>query len=276
VEPVGADDLEAVVRYCYRHPKRETGLRCTRCERPACWECLRPAPVGSHCLDCIAEGARTQRRATLPWQERGGRSAVVAIVVLCVGGYLLQLASPAVTDRFAAQGTAIAGGQWYRLLTAMFLHAGTMHLGFNLIALWIFGREVEAREGPVRTALVFLVTGLAGGAAAFLFEPANALALGASGGVFGLLGVCLVRTWRSGASVQPLVVLLVINLAIGLAVPNISLADHVGGFGAGVVYGLPSLLHRRHRPDVLALCVLAALVVAAFAVVQTLAPGALA
>lgn len=239
--------------------------------------------MGSHCLHCIEEGARSVRKATpLPWQRRAPTSAIAAIVALCVAGFVLQFIGAQarggfdqITVRFGAVGSAIAAGEWYRLVTSMFLHHGAMHLVFNMVALWLFGREVEAREGALRTAAIFLVAGIVGGVAAFVVDDPGAVAVGASGGVFGLLGVCLVRTWRSGASVQPIVTLLVINLGIGLVIPSISLAAHIGGFVAGVAYAAPTLLSRRYRPDIASIAVLVALGVAAAAVVLHVAPGAL-
>ncbi|HEX2851137.1 MAG TPA: rhomboid family intramembrane serine protease [Acidimicrobiales bacterium] len=253
-EPDGPEVL-----HCYRHRTRETGLRCTRCGTPACWECLRPAPVGSHCLKCIREGARTQRHVTLPWERRSG-AAVVALVLACVAVYLLQTSGTTAlgrpgggvgpgrgargvgldtfTLRYAAVGSKIAAGEWYRLVTAVFLHGGVMHLALNMFALWIFGQEIERREGAVRFLAIFLGAGIVGNVVAYFILPGTTVSVGASGGVFGLLGVALVWAWRSHGDVRPIAALIGLNLLLPLAVPGINVAAHLGGLVAGAAYGL--------------------------------------
>ncbi len=260
---------------CYRHPTRETGLRCTRCERSACHECLRPAPVGSHCLECLKEGQKSMRLVDAPWSGGGRVVGVALIVAICVGVFLLQFVQD-LNARFTMVGALVASGETYRLVTSMFLHFGVMHLGFNMIAVWIYGAEVERREGAVRLVAIFLVTGLAGGTAAYVFHPAFTQVAGASGGVFGLLGVALIRTIRAGQPPQQLLAILGINLFISVAVPGISLAAHVGGFVAGVAYASASTLPARSRPKVLSALVLVAVVGLTAFVVTTLEPGLLA
>ena len=268
--------VEQGVQTCYRHRDRETGLRCTRCERPACHECLRPAPVGSHCLACLKDGQKSLRLVDAPWQGGGrGGPGVALIVAACVGIFVLQYAQD-LEPRFAMIGALVSQGETYRLLTSMFLHYGLMHLAMNMLATWIFGLEVEAREGPVRTVAAFLVTGLVGGAVAYLFHPPFAHVAGASGGVFGLLGIALVQTIRAGRSPQSLVGILVINLFVGIAVPGISLAAHAGGFVAGALYGLAASAPRSARPKVLSVVTLAVLVAGVALVVTTMEPGAFA
>lgn len=265
--------VERATQTCYRHADRETGLRCTRCERPACHECLRPAPVGSHCLECLKDGQKSMRLVDAPWQRSRGGPGVALVVTACIAGFLLQVVGD-LEPRFAMIGALVADGETYRLLTSMFLHYGLLHLAMNMLATWVFGLEVEAEEGPVRTVAAFLVAGIVGGAAAYLFHPPFAQVAGASGGVFGLLGVALILTVRAGRPVQSLVGLLVINLFIGIAVPNISLAAHAGGFAAGVLYGAAASAPARVR-TVLSWFVLAALLAGAGYVVTTLEPGLL-
>lgn len=223
---------------CYRHPDRETGLRCTRCGTPACWECLRPAPVGSHCLKCIREAERTTRHVTLPWQ-RQTNPAVIAVIAVCVVAYVFQSAGGlrgAFTLRYSAIGAKIAAGELYRLVTAVFLHGGLLHIAFNMLVLWIYGQEVERREGALRFLVVFLGAGILGNVVAYFVIPAFTVSLGASGGVFGLLGYALVRAWRSGGDVRQIAALIGINLLLPLFVPGINVAAHLGGLAAGMLY----------------------------------------
>jgi membrane associated rhomboid family serine protease len=257
---------------CYRHPKRETGLHCTRCGQAACHECLRPAPVGSHCLDCLKDGQKSMRLVDAPWQGRNVGPGVALIVAVCVGVFALQFVQD-LPPRFAMIGAKVADGETYRLVTSMFLHFGVFHLVMNLLAVWIFGLEVERREGSVRTVAVFLVTGIVGGATAFLFHSPFAEVAGASGGLFGLFGVALVRTMKAGQPAQQLWGLLLINLFIGIAVPGISLAAHVGGLVAGVAYAGASTLPRRYRPTWASAAVLVALLALSWWIVTALDPG---
>ena len=261
LEPM--NEVEQAQTTCYRHPNRETGLRCTRCERPACHECLR-------------DGQKAVRLVEAPWQAGGRAGPGVALVITaCVAVFVLQFVQAGLEPRFAMVGALVSSGEVYRLVTSMFLHFGVMHLAMNMLAVWVYGLEVERSEGPLRAVAVFLVTGIVGGAVAFLWHPAFAQVAGASGGVFGLLGVALILTVRAGRPVQPLLGLLAINLFIGLVVPNISLAAHAGGFVAGVLYGVATTAPARLRPVVLSWVALAGLLGAAAFVVTSMDPGQL-
>jgi membrane associated rhomboid family serine protease len=126
----------------------------------------------------------------------------------------------------------VAGGEYYRLVTSMFLHYGLLHLLMNMWALWVLGRTLEAVLGPLRFLVLYLVAGLGGSVSVYLFANPHAPTAGASGAIFGLfaaLFVVLKRLKRDTSSVIPI---LVINLVISF-VPGISLAAHLGGFVTG-------------------------------------------
>src|SRR5947209_18111324 len=99
------------VPVCYRHPSRETYVRCTRCDRPICPDCMNEASVGHQCPECVAEGRRTQRQARTAFgaiQGRGARGyATLTLVVVNVVMLLLSAASA------KNSGTALAGGQGF-------------------------------------------------------------------------------------------------------------------------------------------------------------------
>jgi membrane associated rhomboid family serine protease len=134
-------------------------------------------------------------------------------------------------------GTVIPGiddGAYYRLVTSMFIHYGILHLLFNMWALWVLGRTLEAALGPVRFLALYFISGLGGSVAAYLLFPGS-LTAGASGALFGLfaaLFVVLKRLRRDTSSVVPI---LVLNLVITFAVPGISIAGHLGGLVTGGV-----------------------------------------
>jgi rhomboid protease GluP len=138
----------------------------------------------------------------------------------------------------------VARGEWWRLVTAMFLHVGMLHLALNSFGLYIFGSVVEQALGTARMVTLYLVTGFCATAVSFAFGPPAVAAVGASGAVFGMLGVWLAYNLRrrslamARANVQWALMLIGINLVFGLSVPGIDNLAHVGGLVAGVAAGL--------------------------------------
>jgi membrane associated rhomboid family serine protease len=233
------------MRRCYRHPDRETGLSCSECGRPICTECMTVAPVGLRCPEHSGapRGAqrvtRTVRRASFSGQ---GALLTKALIALNVGIYLAQLAQGATlnADRGsifvhgALYGPLVADGDWWRLITAAFLHYGPFHLGLNMLALWWFGAPLEEALGRGRFLLLYLVSGLAGSAGALIASP-TAVTVGASGAIFGILGAALVLERQGTPVFGGALTLIVINLAFTFAVPNISIGGHLGGLAGGIL-----------------------------------------
>jgi membrane associated rhomboid family serine protease len=145
-----------------------------------------------------------------------------------------QTLSGRVFEEGALYGPAVADGEWYRLITAAFLHAGPIHLLFNMLALWWFGRNLEYVLGPGRYLGLYLASALAGSAGALLLSPTTPT-VGASGAVFGILGAGLVlersRIYVFGGSAMALVV---INLILTFTISNISIGGHLGGLFGGI------------------------------------------
>ena len=230
---------------CYRHPDRETGVSCSECGRGICPDCMRFAPVGIRCPDHSGEkrgAARVVQRAQVQSVRTPGWVAK-ALVGGNVGIYLLQLAQGAplngtggsIFQNGALFGPLVADGDWWRLLTAAFLHYGPVHLAMNMLVLWWFGPTLEEALGSSRFLLLYVASGLAGSAGALLLSP-NAVTVGASGAIYGLFGAILVLERQGnyifGGSVIPL---LVINFAITLFIPGISKGGHIGGFIGGAL-----------------------------------------
>ncbi|MFI6241852.1 rhomboid family intramembrane serine protease [Micromonospora sp. NPDC050795] len=255
---------------CYRHPGRETYVRCTRCDRPICPDCMREASVGHQCPECVDEGRRSVRPARTAFGGgTAGRhgyvtKALIAVNVLfllasiasarggdaAVGGSGfggLMGGSTPLTEWGAVLGRAylsdytlggIAEGQWYRLVTAMFLHYGVLHLLLNMWALWVLGRSLEANLGRVRFAALYLIAGLGGNVAAYLFSSPRAATVGASTAVFGLFAALIIIERRLGRDISRIIPILVINLVFTLAVPGISIPGHLGGLVVGALMAL--------------------------------------
>lgn len=192
--PSGSQDAQSLPT-CYRHPDRETGIRCTRCERPICPECMVSASVGFQCPECVRGGSGTGHApsASAPRTLAGGTVTADPRLVtkILVGAnlllYLVQMsAGGAFTDRFDLIGRAwvpelgsslqgVAEGQWYRLVTSMFLHDSDsiMHIAFNMLSLWWIGGPLEAALGRARYLALYFASGLAGSALTYLLAEPN-------------------------------------------------------------------------------------------------------
>lgn len=230
---------------CYRHPDRETGVSCSECGRGICPDCMRFAPVGIRCPDHSGEARGTTRAIQRTQAVTAASPGIVAkaLVAVNVGIYLLQLAGGApvsgaggaIFENGALYGPLVADGEWWRLVSAAFLHYGFVHLAMNMLALWWFGPPLEAALGSGRFLLLYLAAGLAGSAGALLLSP-DAVTVGASGAIYGVFGAILVLerqgTYVFGASVIPL---LVLNFAFTLFIPGISKGGHIGGFVGGAL-----------------------------------------
>ena len=262
------------VPVCYRHTSRETYIRCTRCDRPICPECMNEASVGHQCPECVAEGRKSQRQVRTAFGGSTlGAHGYVTIGLIAINCIML-VASAASSKNFVGalfgadtgglfgSGTPLSqklsvfsggtfptnggqrvtldgiaqSGEYYRLVTAMFVHYGLIHLLTNMWALWIIGRPLEAMFGPVRFLAVYLVCGIGGNVACYLFAPYSASA-GASTAIFGLFAVFYFVLRKLGRDASQLVPLLVINLAITFFVPGISRAGHIGGLITGAAVG---------------------------------------
>jgi membrane associated rhomboid family serine protease len=235
--------------YCYRHPDRETGLSCSVCERPICTECMTMAPVGIRCPEHSgkAQGVQRVTRGVRRVSFEGTGSIVTkAMIGMNVVVFLVNLAQGASLSRNGGDlflrgllyGPVVADGDWWRLLTAAFLHGSVLHIGMNMLMLWWIGAPVEEALGRGRFLALYLVSALAGSAGALMFAP-QAFTVGASGAIFGILGAALVferqRNYVLGGSALSIIVL---NLVLTFAVPNISIGGHVGGLVGGALSGL--------------------------------------
>ncbi|WP_345619296.1 rhomboid family intramembrane serine protease [Streptomyces ziwulingensis] len=252
---------------CYRHPDRETGIRCTRCERPICPECMVDASVGFQCPACVRGGSGTGHApdAARPRTLAGGgvtadpRLVTKILVGLNLAVFLVQLSvGDSFTNRFELIGRAyvpllggvegIAEGQYHRLLTAMFLHGSYLHILFNMFSLWWIGGPLEAALGRARYLALYVLSGLAGSALTYLIAAPNQPSLGASGAIFGLFGATAVLLRRLNQDMRPVIALLVINLIFTFSPGfNIAWQAHIGGLVAGVVIGYGMVHAPRER-----------------------------
>lgn len=271
--PVGSSPPTSGVPQCYRHPGRETYVRCQRCERPVCPDCMRDAAVGFQCPDCVARGAKETRSGRTAFGGRRtdnpqatsigliGVNVAVWVAVVLTGGASSWIANqlmlsplgrcvlgdgsrwyPNVTESGLCQSlpdgaweAGLADGAWWQAITHGFVHVDIWHIALNAFGLWILGPPVEQAMGRARFLALYVLATLAAGVTIFIFAPAYSSTLGASGGVFGLLGAMLVVSWRFRADVRGLLLLLGLNAFITFSVPGISWQGHLGGFVGGAL-----------------------------------------
>ncbi|MCV7090703.1 rhomboid family intramembrane serine protease [Mycobacterium interjectum] len=232
-----APESPAETPSCYRHPGRRTYLRCNRCERYICADCMRSAAVGHQCVECVQDGARTIRppRTRFGGRERSGTPVVTyALIAVNVLVFIAQMAAGNLEKQLSLWPPAVADGQLYRLVTSAFLHYGATHLLLNMWALYVVGPPLESWLGRMRFGALYALSGLGGSVLVYLLTTNTATA-GASGAIFGLFGATFVVGKRLALDVRWVVVVIVINLVFTFVAPAISWQGHLGGLVTGVV-----------------------------------------
>jgi membrane associated rhomboid family serine protease len=202
--------------------------------------------VGMRCPEC----ARQRTRVRTMRSTTNDPVVTYALIGICVVAFIGEIAGGAsisgssygdsrLFQEGALHGPSVADGDYWRVVTAGFLHAGVFHLFFNMFSLWILGQMLEPAIGHVRFALIFFVSLLAGSFGALLVDP-NTLTVGASGGIFGLMGAAVVVMRNRG--INPLEsglgLWIGLNLIITFTVQNISIGGHIGGLIGGALAAL--------------------------------------
>jgi membrane associated rhomboid family serine protease len=268
---------------CYRHPDRETGVSCSSCGRPICPDCMTPTPVGMRCPECASQRTRVVQGVGRP----GGFAqtpATYALIAINVVVFLIEIAngSGGLSARggisqffadFCLFGPSVAEGEWYRLLTSGFLHAGIIHIGFNMFLLLILGRLLEPALGTPRFLVLYFASLLAGSFGALVVDP-ESFTVGASGAVFGLAGAVFIIARGRGMETlaREIGFLIIFNLIFSFVAPRISVGGHIGGLIGGalcallIVAGEKGMLGRNRLP----LELLGMMAVAAISVVGAL------
>lgn len=266
----------AGVPTCHLHPGRESYIRCQRCDRPICPDCMRDAAVGFQCPSCIAEGAKSTRSGRTAYGGlRPGNAATTSMVLigLNVSVWLFLLATGGAASRWLSrlallptglcesisspgagyplpteaacltQTNPVGDGSWvpgvsdgayWQLLTSAFTHLEVWHIGFNMLALWVLGPQLELAIGRARFLALYLISALAGSTMVYWLAPVQGSTLGASGAIFGLMGALLVLAVKVGGQTQSILVWIGINFVITVTLPNVSWQGHLGGFLGGV------------------------------------------
>jgi membrane associated rhomboid family serine protease len=249
---------------CFIHPDRPTRVTCSNCGRPICPDDMTPAPVGYQCPICtgrMREGAGAVARTTYRTRSEVSRQADrvpllrlvrgASVTQLVIGAKVLMLLLMFATGRPTAGSTLLRFGalppvlprsDWWRMVTAMFVHIGPLHLLFNTWALMLFGPALEQRYGRMRFLFLYLAAGVLGSAFSLAFT-AGGIRAGASGGVFGIMGgwLAFFLTHRDVPSLRgqlrSIVFLIGINIVFSVTFPGIDTWAHIGGLAGGFVIG---------------------------------------
>lgn len=247
---------------CYRHPSRQTNVSCSNCGRPICPDCMTSTPVGMRCPECASQ--KTQVRNPIGAAGRSDAPATYAIIAICVAAYIGEIATGGTMGGgggtltrdgalfaygidAAGQTLGVAGGQPYRLVTSAFLHAGVLHIGLNMFALYILGTLLEPAIGTVRFVGIYAVSILSGSFLVMVIDPGQ-LTVGASGGIFGLMAAAFLIARSRGLDelATQIGFFVILNLVITFGANNISVGAHIGGLiGGGIAALLVAQLDRR-------------------------------
>jgi membrane associated rhomboid family serine protease len=206
---------------------------------------MRAAAVGHQCVDCVHAGAKTVRepRTRLGGGRRSDTPVITyALIAINVAAFIVQMASGNLEKELTLWPPAVAEGQFYRLVTAAFLHYSATHLLFNMWALYVVGPPLEMWLGRLRFGALYALSGLGGSVLVYLLSPLNTATAGASGAIFGLFGAMFVVGRRLDFDVRWVVAVIVINLAFTFVIPAvssqlISWQGHVGGLVTGGLVG---------------------------------------
>ncbi|SDM10453.1 rhomboid family intramembrane serine protease [Nonomuraea jiangxiensis] len=228
---------------CYRHPAKETWVRCQRCERPICPDCMRDAAVGFQCPECVSEGNRGIRQAKSTFGGNLVRTpyvtwTILGLTALAFAGQLL--AGGLVTSVLQMWPIGVAIGDYYRLVTVALVHSDLIHILFNGWAIFVIGPYLERAFGHTRFAALYVLSALGGSVLGMWMDPENTATVGASGAVFGMFGAVFVVGRRLNLDVRGITVIIALNLAITFVFPLISSAriswtGHVGGLVTGTL-----------------------------------------
>ena len=201
---------------------------------------------------------------------------VIALIVFNVLIYLISRVNPDETYyRFAMIPDKIHQGQWYRLITAAFLHLNTEHILFNMIALLVIGSPVEALVGRVRFGAIYLIAGVGGSVCSYLLSKPNIEGIGASGAIFGLFGAYAVLARRHHFDTRIVAVMIALELGISFLDPGIDWRAHIGGLivGAVVTVGFTQAERRPAPQRLVGELLTSAVVLAVLAALVLLPPG---
>jgi len=271
------------VPVCYRHPDKETWIRCQRCEKPICPDCMRDASVGFQCPDCVKEGARSTRqgKAVYGGKRLTGNPMATTFALIAanlVGFFAIRSGGGRVLDALALlpqsstrgfqEVEGVSGGAYWQVLTSAFSHENVLHLGFNMLALYFLGPMLEQVLGRPRFLAVYFVSAFTASAAVMLLSNPNSQTLGASGSIFGLMGALVVVAFKVKADLRQILFWLGLNLVFTFYnTGSISWQGHLGGLLGGALTAAIIVYAPRKRREVIQWTGIALVLVVALVVI---------
>lgn len=163
---------------------------------------------------------------------------IVFIISAIKSGTVWNISDDVLIELGSKVNYLIDGGHYERLLTSMFLHSGLIHIAFNMYALYSLGNLVNQIYGTKKYLIIYFVSGIMASFASY--KLSYAMSVGASGAIFGLLGACLVFAYMEKQRIgkeflMEIVSVIILNIVIGLSIPNIDNFAHFGGLFAGII-----------------------------------------
>lgn len=282
--------------FCYRHPDRQSFVLCQRCMRTICPECQTQGPVGVICPECMKEQRKNQspaqRRAQRRWGSRAGGAITMAgrsgrpvvtygILLITSVISLLQMA-PGIGPMI--EGALLFAPAYlyidvpgipfepWRLLTTALVHGSFIHLGLNMLALWMLGQSLEPMLGRGRYLALYLISALGGSVAVALLADPRTATVGASGAIFGMMAALLIIGRHIGANVTGILVVLGINFVLSFTVHGIAWQAHLGGAIVGAIVAYIFTRTRKRTQRTWQIVLLAAVTVLLMIVVLVVPP----
>lgn len=278
--------------FCYRHPDRQSFALCQRCMRTICPECQTQAAVGVICPECMKAERKNrtpaQKKAARRWRgggaaaiARSGRPVVTYVLVAITSLIGLLQMVPGLdgpikeflgfVSLYLYPSLSVYPFEPWRLLTVLFVHGGLVHVGLNMLALWMLGQILEPMLGRSRFLALYLISGLGGSVAAACLAPLTPV-VGASGAIFGLMAALLIIGRHIGANVTGILVVLGINFFFGAFVGGISWQAHLGGVIAGALVAFVYTRTRRREQRIWQIVWLAVITILLMVVVFIVPP----
>jgi membrane associated rhomboid family serine protease len=197
---------------------------------------MRSASIGYQCPSCASDSTPVikgiNRNRFIPSQKNTQVTKFLSISLIVI--FLFQeLTGTLLVKSFALFAPLVTSGEWWRLLTAGFLHGSIIHLLFNVYILWVLGSQLENIVGKAKFIIIYFGSLLGGSLASYLFSPFGSYSIGASGAIFGLMGAMLVVGRKRNLDISQITTLVVMNVVIGFVISGIDWRAHLGGLAAG-------------------------------------------
>lgn len=257
---------------CHRHPDREVGVICQRCDRGICPDCSTPGAVGFLCPDCAGE--KTKVRQYNPNSGLLSRAPITfTLIAINVAVYVLQLLYPTLWESLAYAPQFDGANGLLQVFTSGFTHSQSsiMHILLNMYSLFLFGTAIEPMIGKLRFISLYMIAMLGGGVGVLVLAPDSAV-VGASGAIFGLMGAYLILLRAVGGNPSQMYAVIAINLVFGFIQPGIAWQAHVGGLVVGIIVAYIFAQTRKKEQLTIQIAAVASLAVALLVVWALIAP----